>query len=151
LEYRATAADATMILVTLGTRALQHNQFEPAIRWLEMAQASARDPNPIVQNNLAIAIVRSGQSERLPEALELANKALQLLPDNHVTLATRGEVYLAMKNTKLAQLDLESALQLRPDYPETLQLLAQAATELGDTAGAEEYQRRSQSLKSTNP
>ncbi|MFM7865037.1 MAG: hypothetical protein ACKPHU_12560, partial [Planctomycetaceae bacterium] len=76
-----------------------------------------------------------------------ANSALQALPGNHVVLATRAEVYLALNEEKLARQDLDSALQLRPDYAETLQLLAVTADRQGESQQAEEFRQRAATLR----
>ena len=145
--HRAKGGDAEGILFAIGSRALQVEQFDSALYWLELARKSSAKPNPSLMNNLAIAIVRSGQQARYPEALELANSALQALPGNHVVLATRAEVYLALNEEKLARQDLDSALQLRPDYAETLQLLAVTADRQGESQQAEEFRQRAATLR----
>jgi len=145
--HRAKGCDAAGMLLAIGSRALQVERFESALYWLELARKSLAKPDPSLLNNLAIAIVRSGQQARSPEALELANSALQALPGNHVVLATRAVVYLAPNEEKLAGQDLDSALQLRPDYAEMLQLLAVTAERQGESQQAEEFRQRAATLR----
>jgi len=144
--YRAQGGDAEGILVAIGSRALQPEQFDTALHWLQQARNSSADPGPSLLNNLAVAIVRAQQKERYAEALALANSAVQALPGNHFALATRAEVHLALNNATAAQQDLEAALQLRPDYAETLQLLARTADLQGNTQQAEDFRQQAATL-----
>ncbi len=144
--YRAQGGDAEGILMAIGSRALQVEQFDTALHWLQQARNSSSNPSPSLLNNLAIAIVRSQLTERYAEALTLANAAVQALPGNHIILATRAEVYLALNEVAAAQQDLEAALQLRPDYPETLQLLARTADLQGNTQQADGFRQQAASL-----
>jgi tetratricopeptide (TPR) repeat protein len=144
--YRAQGGNAEGILVAIGSRALQLEQFDTALHWLQQARNSSADPGPSLLNNLAVAIVRAQQKERYAEALALANAAVQALPGNHFALATRAEVHLALNNATAAQQDLEAALQLRPDYAETLQLLARTADLQGNTQQAEEFRQQAATL-----
>ena len=144
--HRARGGNAEGILLAIGSRALQVEQFDSALYWLELARKSSAKLTPTLLNNLAIAIVRSGRQDRYPEALELANSALQDLPGNHMVLATRAEVYLALNEPRLARLDLDAALQLRPDYVETLQLLATTAERQGESQQAAEFRQRAATL-----
>jgi len=144
--HRARGGNAEGILIAIGSRALQVEQFDSALYWLELARKSSVKPTATLLNNLAIAIVRSGRQDRYPEALELANSALQDLPGNHMVLATRAEVYLALNEPRLARQDLDAALQLRPDYVETLQLLATTAERQGESQQAAEFRQRAATL-----
>jgi predicted Zn-dependent protease len=144
--YRAQGGDAEGILMAIGSRALQVEQFDTALHWLQQARNSSSNPSPSLLNNLAIAIVRSQLTERYAEALTLANAAVQALPGNHIILATRAEVYLALNEVAAAQQDLEAALQLRPDYPETLQLLARTADLQGNTQQADGFRQQAAAL-----
>ena len=144
--YRAQGGDAEGILMAIGSRALQVEQFDTALHWLQQARNSSSNPSPSLLNNLAIAIVRSQLTERYAEALTLANAAVQALPGNHIILATRAEVYLALNEVAAAQQDLEAAHQLRPDYPETLQLLARTADLQGNTQQADGFRQQAAAL-----
>lgn len=147
----AGGGDVAGILSAIGSRALQREHFESAIRWLRLAQTLAKTQNPVLQNNLAVAIVRGGPHASFEEALKLADSAVQALPGNHMVLATRGEVYLALNDPKRAREDLDAALQLRPDYSETLRLLARTADLQGLVEEAEAFRRRADELRPSNP
>lgn len=144
--FRAQGGDAESILTAIGSRALQVEQFETALHWLQQARKASTNPSPTLLNNLAVAIVRSGLADRYAEALAMANAAVQAMPGNHVILATRAEVYLALNEATAARQDLDLALQLRPDYAETLQLLARAADLQGNPQQAEDFRQQAATL-----
>ncbi|MFM7059018.1 MAG: tetratricopeptide repeat protein [Planctomycetota bacterium] len=150
-HFRSTRGIPAVLFMALGSRALQAGKYDDAIAWLEQAQQTAPRKDPGLLNNLALALVRGGREERYLEALELANSAVRLFPENHILLATRGEVYLALRQTKPALADLESARQLRPDYPETLLLLAKTCSEMGRREEAEKYQKMAETLQQGSP
>ncbi|MEY3226992.1 MAG: MalT-like region, partial [Planctomycetota bacterium] len=132
-------------------RALQAGRIEPAIRWLRMAETSADGRDPALLNNLALALVRSNDRQLLPEALKLASRAVQVAPDNHYMLTTRAEIQLALGDVRAAVSDLELARQVRPDFPETLQLLAKASIQQGNMQQAEQYLQEAAQLQKTQP
>ncbi|MFN5625563.1 MAG: tetratricopeptide repeat protein, partial [Planctomyces sp.] len=102
-------------------------------------------------NNLALALVRSNDRQLLPEALKLASRAVQVAPDNHYMLTTRAEIQLALGDVRAAVSDLELARQVRPDFPETLQLLAKASIQQGNMQQAEQYLQEAAQLQKTQP
>ncbi|MEZ6118047.1 MAG: tetratricopeptide repeat protein [Pirellulaceae bacterium] len=77
----------------------------------------------------------------LDKAIEFANKAVSLAPDNPHYLDTRGSVYLVRREWQKAITDLESALNGIPDKPEIHQGLAQAYREIGNLELSEIHQR----------
>ncbi|MFN5974574.1 MAG: tetratricopeptide repeat protein, partial [Planctomyces sp.] len=129
----------------------QAGRIEPAIRWLRMAETSADGRDPALLNNLALALVRSNDRQLLPEALKLASRAVQVAPDNHYMLTTRAEIQLALGDVRAAVSDLELARQVRPDFPETLQLLAKASIQQGNMQQAEQYLQEAAQLQKTQP
>jgi Tfp pilus assembly protein PilF len=108
----------------------------------------AEDPaNVAALNDLAwiLAEVRADDRAALEEALELANRAVQLAPDNTYHLDTRG-VILSRFPARLrdARADLERGLRLTAEgSPErrakTLLRLAQVCTKLGESADVRRY------------
>jgi Tfp pilus assembly protein PilF len=64
------------------------------------------------------------------------------MPGNYLALTTRAEVYLVLGTPRLALQDLQAAILLRPDDPETLRMLSRAFKELGDHENAEKYYRQ---------
>jgi uncharacterized protein HemY len=66
-------------------------------------------------------------------------------------LTTRAEVQLALGDLRSAFGDLEQARQLRPDFPETLQLLAKVSVEQGNMQQAEVYLQEAAKLQETQP
>lgn len=134
-NLRVDGRHAMLVLNSLAARALTARKYERSVIWLDVADALCRGENPIILNNLAVAMVRS--SPPAPErALEYVERSLAILPDNPDVLSTRAEVYLARSNHRAALVDLEKAIQVRPDRPTIHRLLAMTyeASGKGDLA-----------------
>lgn len=134
-NLRVEGRHALLVLNSLSARALSARKYDRSVVWLEVADALARGKNPVILNNLAVAMVRS--TPPTPEkALEYVERSLALLPENPDLLSTRAEVYLARNNLRAALADLEKSVQVRPDRPTTHRLLATTyeATGKGDLA-----------------
>ncbi|MGV2333905.1 MAG UNVERIFIED_CONTAM: tetratricopeptide repeat protein [Planctomycetaceae bacterium] len=122
-NLRVDGRHAMLVLNSLAARALTARKYERSVIWLDVADALCRGENPIILNNLAVALVRSSPSA--PErALDYVERSLAILPDNPDVLSTRAEVYLARSNHRAALADLEKAIQVRPDRPTIHRLLA---------------------------
>ncbi len=145
-DFQAAGGNVSQILMATGTRAIQVNRFSEALRWLLLAEVAAEHPDAVLSNNLALAIVRAERRDLYSKALTHADHAIRLMPGNHQALATRGEVYLAIGNPRLALVDLQNALALRPDYVETLQLLARCYEVTGDPETAEKYHQQAKAI-----
>ena len=141
-RFRAAGGQVSEILTAIGSRALQFRRFHEALRWLRLAQASATQVDPLLCNNLALAIARAEESQFYQLALKNADDAVRLMPGNYLALTTRAEVYLVLGTPRLALQDLQAAILLRPDDPETLRMLSRAFKELGDHENAEKYYRQ---------
>ncbi|MFM7058755.1 MAG: tetratricopeptide repeat protein [Planctomycetota bacterium] len=122
-NLRVEGRHSLLTLNSLSARALSARKYDRSVVWLEVADALARGQNPIILNNLAVAMVRS--TPPTPErALDYVERSLTLLPENPDLLSTRAEVYLARNNLRAAIADLEKSIQVRPDRPGTHRLLA---------------------------
>ena len=134
-DLRVQGQYSQQILSTLAAKALAARQYDRAVVWLEVASALARGKNPLILNNLAIAMVRSNPPQT-EQALEHVEQSLSILPDNPDILSTRAEVFIARNNLRAAIADLERSVQARPDRPTTHRLLAIAydGTGKGDLA-----------------
>jgi len=150
-RLRAQGVAATDVLVALGSRALQAGRIEPAIRWLRMAQTGTDSPDAALLNNLALALARSDNREFLTEALRLSSQAVAAAPGSHYMLTTRAEIQLALGDIRAAYGDLEQARRIRPDFPETLQLLAKVSVEQGNLQQAELYLQEAAKLQAVQP
>ncbi|MGV2335087.1 MAG UNVERIFIED_CONTAM: hypothetical protein LVR18_13565 [Planctomycetaceae bacterium] len=93
----------------------------------------------------------SNDRELLPEALRLSSQAVKAAPGSHYMLTTRAEVQLALGDLRSAFGDLEQARQLRPDFPETLQLLAKVSVEQGICSRPKFICRKQQSCRKHSP
>ena len=149
-QLRLDGANGAEVLNLIGLHAIVMKRCDKAVPWLEQANAMTRGSNPMILNNLATAIVRSGA--RSPEdALTLANQTLMLIPDHPDALSTRGEVYVAMKRWNDAVADLTEALKLRKDSLLVHQLLATAYRELSEPKMQELHLKRVEELSSRSP
>lgn len=119
----ARSGNPETLLGTLGTNAAVVGQWQYATECFDRALQSNRSRDAAVLNNLAIAIVRSGRTERFHEALRLIEEARKTLPENIELLATRGEVLMAMQRWPAAESDLQRVLSARPKHPDAIRLL----------------------------
>ena len=124
----------------IGTEALKMKDFAKARRYLERA-LSLNPSSPMVLNNLSLALVRQSdvQAER---ALELANDALQILPDHPDALSTRAEVFVAMQRWEDARRDLEVSLAQKSGSRNSQMLLATVYDALNEGSLADAVRRR---------
>ena len=130
----------------VGSQAIRSKQFDKAKVYLERAFRLTRG-NPMVLNNLALALVRSSSPD-LERALQLTQDALVILPDHPDVLSTRAEVFVAMKRWEEARGDLEESLLERPDDTDNRRLLAKICDEMGETSLADTHRRRVSEIES---
>ncbi|MEP3482504.1 MAG: hypothetical protein ABJZ55_24900 [Fuerstiella sp.] len=126
----------------LGTYDLQKSEQDSerlpgALKFLKLAYQSQKS-DPMIMNNLAIALVRS--NEDLPQARELVEEAITQLSDPVDALSTRAEISVAEGLWKDARTDLEAALAARPNSANVRRLLVDVMTQLGQPDLAEEHQ-----------
>ena len=134
-----TGAMTPVVYNLLGTIALELDKPEKAVRYLERA-LSLGQKNPMVMNNLAVALVR-GSVRDLDRALKLADDVLEIIPENPDALSTRGEVYVAMLRWEDARADLERALKQQPTSRTVRSLLIPVYEALEEAALANEHRR----------
>lgn len=135
----ATGKYSDEVYKQLGAVALQANQYEKAVEFLQRAN-KLRPRAADVLNNLAMALVRSS-ANNAERAMELANEALEILPDHPDVLATRGEIYMATNQWNLALTDLERALLQRQDNSTVHRLLATVYDTMGESELAEQHRK----------
>ena len=131
----------------VGTMALNKNQNSKARRYLERALRLDHS-NPMVKNNLSLALVRDEDSDP-DRALELVNQTLSILPENPDVLSTRAEVYIAQKRWEEARQDLEVSYRKRPKSPDCCRLLAQVCDAMGESSLAEKYRNNLAQIQSS--
>jgi tetratricopeptide (TPR) repeat protein len=115
-----------------GTRCLSRNppDIEAGLQHLRIADT--HNPGmPGLLNNMADAIVES-ETPNLPQALNLVEQALKMLPNQPHVHDTRGKIYLRMGEPLKAISDLEIALQAAELRPTAHAKLAEAYLLLGD-------------------
>ena len=126
----------------LGTSDLQKSERDPkqltsALKFLELAYQSDK-ANPMIMNNLAIALVRSQKD--LQRARKLTEEAISKLSNPIDALSTRAEISVAEGRWEDARTDLEIALAERPNSVNVRRLLVQVLTAQGQPNLAEEHQ-----------
>ncbi len=126
----------------LGTKALNLNDAVRARLYLERAY-SLNKANPMVLNNLALAIVRqdSNDAASVQRALDLVTEVLRILPDHPDGLSTRAEILVVMERWEEARGDLEKSLLTRPDSRTSRELIAKVYDALNEPALADEHRR----------
>ncbi len=103
----------------------------------------------ILLNNLAFSL--ANQKKDLPEALEMVNKAAQLIGFSSDVMDTRGTVHVAMENFKAAVSDYQQAVMLPEPSPLKLLHLACAQNLAADrTAARETLQQAKDAQLDTN-
>ena len=117
------SGNPSTLLSTVGSSAAVEERWQDALECFDKALQTAQARNISLINNLAIAIIRSGNEQRYQEALRLVEEALQATPERTELLATRGEVFLALKRWPQAEADLEAVLNRIPNHPDASRLL----------------------------
>ena len=148
-RLRLEGAQGSQVLNLLGMHAMVMQRFDKATTWLELANAQTRGKEPMILNNLALAILRDtvAEGDKFDRALQLANQTLVILPDHPDVLSTRGEIYVAMKSWQDAVADLTESLKFRKNSAELHRLLETAYTGLPDPQMAEEHRQRAIELE----
>lgn len=129
----------------VGTKALQNDQIQKARRYLESAFNLNRN-NPMVLNNLALALVRD-EGSNTDRALIMVESALKILPDHPDVLSTRAEVFMAMERWQDARRDLERSSLKQPQSVDCRLLLAQVCDAMGEASLAEQHRQRIRELQ----
>jgi tetratricopeptide (TPR) repeat protein len=120
-RYFPAHVERSLVLESLG-------RYEEALSDLKEALALA-PRNAEVLNSLGVFLLGR---KRLAEALDYFNHSIELESQNEVALFNRGQLYASTGENSRARLDLEAALDLDPDQPRILALLADTMLRLGD-------------------
>ena len=147
-EGSATAEIYNMV----GTKYLGANQVSEARRNLERAY-SLDNANPMVLNNLAIALVRQNAPSKddLQRALDLISRVLAMLPENADALSTRAEVFIGMQRWEEARRDLEASLPRNMQSVNSRELLVRVYDALNESGLADEHRRILEEMKASEP
>ncbi len=141
LQLRSEGEQGVIALKLRSTFVVLIQDYAQAIPMLEQATVVSRNRDPMILNNLAVALIRS-TPPNAPRALDQINQAIQMVPENSDILTTRGEIFVVMERWKDAQKDLARALELRSNNFETHQLLDRTYQALGDTQKAEHHRQQ---------
>lgn len=137
--------DDAAILSNLGAVAFQKKDYDKAVYYF--SESLAKNPAPskekkdylfsIPQWTLHLDLGAAyGQKGDWLQAQRQFEKAKLLNPANEDILRSLGRVYVMQKQFKPAISELDAALRVRADNPETHALLAQAYAESGNSAQA---------------
>lgn len=141
LQLRSEGEQGFIALKLRSAYAVAIQEYAIAIPMLEQATVVSRNRDPMILNNLAVALIRSTPPNPA-RALDQINQAIRLVPENSDILTTRGEVFVAMELWKEAQQDLLRALELRSNNFESHQLLDRTYQALGDPKKAEYHRQQ---------
>ncbi len=122
--------------ITLGFIYDSRGEIEKAIEVYEQALTIAPE-NALILNNYAYLLSQKG--ERLDEALSMAQKAVQLSPDNPSYLDTIGWVYFIMGQPEEGREYIERALELDPENATILEHLGDLYSKLGEHSRARDF------------
>lgn len=145
---RAEGEDIVDVLTTMGLRSLELGSVDPSVILLESANRLTYGRDPLLLNNLAVALVRAGGDENAVAALQLLNKAREIDPNSAEVLASRGEVRLLLQDWNQAREDLQESLRLNPNQPGVHRMLAAVWDGLGLTSKARNQRRTADLLES---
>lgn len=131
LRLRSEGDDLGKLLRLMEARPAESGQVPSAVTWLEMASRLSDGDDPVLMNNLAIALVWADGHDNAIVALSLLNRARELDKQNSEVLASRGEVNLFLRDWSAACSDFQESLRLNPQQPGVHRLLADVWKDLG--------------------
>lgn len=145
LASRAAASPsaAPILLEVLGTAAYLRKEPELAIELLE--RTIELDPaNAVAYNNLAFILSSEFGDSKKSRALELAEKAAELIPESADIRETRGMLLIHFKEWERAIDDLTFVLANGPQKPEFHAALARAYRAIGKIEMASIHQSQAE-------
>jgi hypothetical protein len=130
------------VLVSIGTFLALTKESAKAIDYLQRS-TKLDDQDAIAWNNLAWALSEKPEptAAELAEALDAANNAVKLSPDEARFRETRGQIHRKLKNWPETIEDLEFAVNGMPDSAEVHRGLAEAYEATGETELAALHRR----------
>lgn len=145
LELRSEGTLAVSVLNIAGMEAMLRKQPQKALEYLEMGNVLADKKDPLILNNLAVAILKAPERD-LRKALQCSGQALELVPDHPDLLATQGEILLIMGRAADAVTELQKSLREDSSNSQTHLLIAEAYERLKQKQKAEEHRELAISL-----
>ena len=138
-----SAAIANAVLLVLATLTnAQIHRWSDSITLFKHALAVA-PPNVIVEDNLGLAMHKSGQ---LDEAAAHFEKALQMQPDDYMALLTMGVTRFYQGRVPEAIEYAQAAIRSEPDSPKAHNLLGMALAKQNHNEAALDEVRRASEL-----
>jgi predicted Zn-dependent protease len=145
LELRSEGALAVSVLNIAGMEAMLRKQPLKALEYLEMGNVLSEKKDPLILNNLAVAILKTPERD-LRKALQCSALALELVPDHPDLLATQGEILLIMGRAADAVNELQKSLREDASNSQTHLLIAEAYDRLKQKQKAEDHRELAASL-----
>lgn len=144
-KLHAKHPDDAVILSNLGTVSMRKKNYEKAVEYY--SQALLKNPEPdknkkdflfsIPKWALLLDLATAYQAMgNWPEAQKQLEKAKLLAPKNEDILRELGRVHVMQKQFKLAVTELDAAIRIKKENPQTHALLAQAYAESGNAVQA---------------
>ena len=130
-EWLSKQPEDPMFNYYIGDRALAAGEYDRAESFLRKSLVKAPQ-NAVAMNNLAWLLQRAGK----PGALEMAEKAAALQPNNASFLDTTAEIYAASNKLDKALATQKRALELDPQQPMHRLHLAQYLVKNGQKSEA---------------
>lgn len=147
---RVLAPDHAVPYVGLAMAWMQTGQGARAVEVLR-PQAKAMKREPLLAFMLGVALSRSGAEPQSPAATEAQAafaSALRADPRFAPARAELGKLLLGQGHVEGGIVELQKAVELDPDEPGPLYLLARAYQRKGDTVRAQETMQRVSALRS---
>lgn len=139
LAVAAAAAQNVAELNQRGVEAYDAGRFEEAVQIFEQAYAAASD-QPTIRQNFCNALQSQAnalaQKQDFTAAIELAERAIKVAPENPSPLVQLGSYYLRLDRVSDAIFRLEEAIELKPGNLDAHELLGKAYYEDNDLPSA---------------
>ncbi len=130
--------DPTLAAIRETVDLMAEERFDDALARIRQERSLSRgDLRPVLLEGRILTIL-----DRHPEALEVAQQAVQMAPDNADSLYLRGTVLMGMGKSVAAETDFRRALTVQPEHTATMNDLAVLLIETGNTDEARELLKR---------
>lgn len=136
------------LYMILGGHSVAKKDYQRGVKFFRKALEVSPE-TPAAMNNLAVclSLMEGSDEDDLAEALELVNRATELLPNTPNYYETRGAIYLQMGKYNESIADLEKCLALKyADEPAVWKKLVKACRGAGREKEAAAYERALESV-----
>ena len=142
-----SSGSRSQVLQLLGVAAVKLDKYDKAFQYyVHVLSLEAKDP--LIQNNLAVILRPRAAGPAV--GLELADLALKKAPNEGEFHETRGSILLKLQRWSDAAQELNAALEMGVDRPETHESLAVAYDQLKQPELADQHRQKSGSSEEPN-